>query len=76
MVALYHLSVSIGTTVADLFYDRHHEAAYFGTSGAATIVIGLIMLPSVRGSAATRRAATSDRGQDAPGVFGWFRSGV
>jgi POT family proton-dependent oligopeptide transporter len=46
MVALFFLSVSLGTTAAGLlaaFYDPKNEAPYFGILGATAIVIGVIL---------------------------------
>jgi POT family proton-dependent oligopeptide transporter len=45
MMALYFFSVGMGTSIAGFlaaFYSPAHEFAYFGISGAVTIVIGLI----------------------------------
>ena len=47
MVALYNLSVAIGTALAGSlasFYSTETEATYFGVIGVATIAIGLLML--------------------------------
>jgi POT family proton-dependent oligopeptide transporter len=47
MMALYFLSVGIGTSMAGVlakFYSPQHEFAYFGINGAVTIVIGLIVV--------------------------------
>lgn len=46
-VALYFLSVALGTALSGSlagFYSPLHEARYFGTLGAAAIVVGLILL--------------------------------
>lgn len=47
MVALYNMSVALGTTLAGslaAFYSPDNETPYFGTLGAITIVLGVIML--------------------------------
>jgi proton-dependent oligopeptide transporter, POT family len=47
MVALFYLSVSLGTALSGTlagFYSEENEAAYFGTLGAITIGIGVILL--------------------------------
>jgi len=47
MVALYNLSVALGTALSGSlagFYSERTEGAYFGTLGAITIGIGLVML--------------------------------
>ena len=47
MVALYNLSVALGTALAGSlagFYSAENEGSYFGILGAATIGIGLVML--------------------------------
>lgn len=47
MVALYNLSVALGTSLAGSlarFYSAESEGTYFGILGAVTIGIGLIML--------------------------------
>ena len=47
MVALYNLSVALGTALSGSlaeFYSRENEVAYFGTMGAVTIVLGVVML--------------------------------
>jgi POT family proton-dependent oligopeptide transporter len=46
MVALFYLSVALGSSVAGelaAYYDPDNEPAYFGTLGAAAIVLGLIL---------------------------------
>src|SRR5699024_5907521 len=47
MMALYNLSVALGTSLSGAlaqFYSAENEVAYFGTLGAITISIGLLML--------------------------------
>lgn len=47
MVALFYLSVALGTALSGAlagFYDEDSEAAYFGTLGAVTISVGLVLL--------------------------------
>jgi len=47
MVALFYLSVALGTALSGAlagFYDEESEGAYFGTLGAVTIGIGLVLL--------------------------------
>ena len=47
MVALYNLSVALGTALSGSlaeFYSRENEVGYFGTMGAITIVLGIVML--------------------------------
>ncbi|MFC7402123.1 peptide MFS transporter [Citricoccus sp. GCM10030269] len=47
MVALYNLSVALGTALAGSlagFYTAENEGAYFGVLGAVTIAIGVVML--------------------------------
>ncbi|MGP9693461.1 peptide MFS transporter [Brachybacterium sp. AOP25-B2-12] len=47
MMALYYLAVALGTSLSgalSTFYSEDTEWAYFGISGGATIVIGLVML--------------------------------
>ncbi|MDN6303688.1 MAG: oligopeptide:H+ symporter [Brachybacterium sp.] len=47
MMALYNLSVALGTSLSGAlasFYSAENEVAYFGALGAVTIGIGLIML--------------------------------
>ncbi|MFC0675880.1 peptide MFS transporter [Brachybacterium hainanense] len=47
MMALYNLSVALGTALSGSlagFYSPQNEGAYFGALGAVTIGIGLIML--------------------------------
>lgn len=47
MVALYNLSVALGTALSGSlaeFYSAETEGAYFGILGAVTIAIGLVML--------------------------------
>jgi proton-dependent oligopeptide transporter, POT family len=46
MVALFYLSVALGSSVAGelaAYYDPDNEPAYFGILGAAAIVLGLIL---------------------------------
>ncbi|KAA1029172.1 MFS transporter [Pseudonocardia sp. EV170527-09] len=50
MVALFFLSVSMGTVLAGVladFYSEENEAAYFGITGAAAIVVGIVVLALV-----------------------------
>ncbi|BBG05250.1 MULTISPECIES: peptide MFS transporter [Pseudonocardia] len=50
MVALFFLSVSMGTVLAGVlaqFYSAENEAAYFGVTGAAAIVVGLVVVAMV-----------------------------
>jgi len=47
MMALYFLSVGIGTSMAGVlaaFYSPAHELLYFGVSGAVTIAVGLVVV--------------------------------
>ena len=47
MMALYNLSVALGTALSGAlagFYSAENEVGYFGTLGAVTIAIGLLML--------------------------------
>lgn len=47
MIALYFMSVSLGTTLSGslaAFYSPDNETPYFGTLGAITIVLGVLML--------------------------------
>nr|WP_227873258.1 peptide MFS transporter [Brachybacterium ginsengisoli] len=47
MMALYNLSVALGTSLSGAlagFYSAETETAYFGALGAITIAIGLLML--------------------------------
>lgn len=47
MMALYNLSVALGTSLSGAlatFYSAETEAAYFGVLGAVTIGIGVLML--------------------------------
>ena len=47
MVALNNLAVALGTALSGSlagFYSRDNEVGYFGTMGAITIVLGIIML--------------------------------
>ena len=47
MVALFYLSLALGTALSGSlagFYSEDNEAAYFGTLGAVTIAIGLVLL--------------------------------
>ncbi|WP_434056377.1 peptide MFS transporter [Georgenia sunbinii] len=47
MVALFYLSLALGTALSGTlasFYTEENEAAYFGTLGAVTIGIGLLLL--------------------------------
>jgi POT family proton-dependent oligopeptide transporter len=46
-VALYFLSVALGTALSGSlarFYSPQHEAPYFGSLGAAAIIVGLIVV--------------------------------
>jgi POT family proton-dependent oligopeptide transporter len=46
MVALFFLSVSLGTALSGSlaeYYSADHEAAYFGILGAVAIVVGLLL---------------------------------
>jgi POT family proton-dependent oligopeptide transporter len=50
MVALFFLSVSMGTVLSGLlaeFYTADGEAAYFGITGAVAIVVGLVVVALV-----------------------------
>jgi POT family proton-dependent oligopeptide transporter len=50
MVALFFLSVSMGTVLAGVladFYSEENEVAYFGITGAAAIVVGVIVVAMV-----------------------------
>ncbi|SFO13754.1 proton-dependent oligopeptide transporter, POT family [Pseudonocardia ammonioxydans] len=50
MVALFYLSVSMGTVLAGVlaaFYSAENEAAYFGITGAVAIVVGLVVVAIV-----------------------------
>ncbi|WP_239494399.1 peptide MFS transporter [Kocuria sp. BT304] len=47
MVALYNLSIALGTALSGSlaeFYSRENEVGYFGTMGAITIALGVVML--------------------------------
>jgi POT family proton-dependent oligopeptide transporter len=47
MMALYYLAVALGTALSGAlagFYSAENEVGYFGTLGAVTIAIGVIML--------------------------------
>ncbi|MGO1228413.1 MAG: peptide MFS transporter, partial [Brachybacterium sp.] len=47
MMALYNLSVALGTSLSGslaTFYSAENEVGYFGALGAVTIAIGLLML--------------------------------
>src|SRR5699024_12599499 len=47
MMALYTLSLALGTSLSGAlaqFYSAENEVAYFGTLGAITISIGLLIL--------------------------------
>ncbi|TQL50609.1 POT family proton-dependent oligopeptide transporter [Ornithinicoccus hortensis] len=47
MVALFYLSVALGTALSGSlagFYSAENEVAYFGTLGAVTITIGVVLL--------------------------------
>ena len=47
MISLYYLAVALGTALSGSlagFYSADAEAAYFGTLGAITIAIGVVML--------------------------------
>ena len=51
MVALYFLSIALGTAIAGWlaqFYDPENEVPYFTILGAIAIVLGLALLASVR----------------------------
>jgi len=54
MVALFYLSVALGTALSGAlagYYSAQTEAAYFGTLGAVTIVVGaalLVLSPWIR----------------------------
>ena len=61
MMALYNLSVALGTSLSGAlatFYSAEDEVAYFGALGAVTITIGIIMLliakPVARGMRGVR----------------------
>ena len=50
MVALFYLSVSMGTVLAGVladFYSAENEVAYFGITGIAAIVVGLVVVAMV-----------------------------
>ena len=50
MVALFYLSVSMGTVLAGVlggFYSAENEVAYFGITGIAAIVVGLVVVAIV-----------------------------
>ncbi|MBW0102590.1 peptide MFS transporter [Pseudonocardia sp. KRD291] len=50
MVALFFLSVSMGTVLSGLlaeFYSEENEVAYFGITGAVAIVVGLAVAATV-----------------------------
>src|SRR5690606_9635329 len=47
MVALFYLSLALGTALSGSlagFYSEENEGAYFGTLGAVTIGVGLLLL--------------------------------
>ena len=47
MVALFFLSVALGTAMSGVlagYYDENHEVPYFGILGAIAIVIGLVIV--------------------------------
>ena len=47
MVALFYLSVALGTALSGSlagYYSEQTEAGYFGTLGAVTIAIGAVLL--------------------------------
>ena len=47
MVSLYNLSVALGTALAGSLagsYSEQNEVGYFGTIGAVTLGVGLIVL--------------------------------
>jgi POT family proton-dependent oligopeptide transporter len=47
MVALFFLSVALGTAMSGVlagYYDENHEVPYFGILGAVAIAVGLILL--------------------------------
>ncbi|WP_422117649.1 peptide MFS transporter [Brachybacterium sp. UNK5269] len=51
MMALYNLSVALGTSLSGAlatFYSAETEGAYFGALGAVTIAIGVLMLAVAR----------------------------
>ncbi|OZB47081.1 MAG: MFS transporter, partial [Cellulomonas sp. 14-74-6] len=51
MVALFFLSVSLGTAISGWlvqFYDPHNEVPYFSILGAIAIVVGIGLLLSVK----------------------------
>jgi POT family proton-dependent oligopeptide transporter len=51
MVALFFLSVSLGTAMTGLlsgFYDPEHEAPYFTVLGVAAVVVGGVLLVLAR----------------------------
>ena len=46
MVALFFLSVALGTVLAGYlgkYYSADHEVPYFGLLGLASIVVGLVL---------------------------------
>ncbi|MBP2365254.1 peptide MFS transporter [Pseudonocardia parietis] len=50
MVALFYLSVAMGTVLAGVlaeFYSADNEVAYFGITGIAAIVVGLVVVAIV-----------------------------
>jgi len=52
MVALFYLSVALGTALSGslaALYSEENESAYFGTLGAVTIGIGAVLLVLARG---------------------------
>ena len=49
MVALFFLSIALGTTLAGIFagyYDRENEVPYFSLSGVAAIILGVALIAS------------------------------
>jgi POT family proton-dependent oligopeptide transporter len=49
MVALFFLSIALGTTLAGIFagyYDRENEVPYFSFSGVAAIILGVALITS------------------------------
>jgi POT family proton-dependent oligopeptide transporter len=51
MVALYFLSVALGTAMSGLlsgYYDPKHEVPYFLWLGVAAVAVGIVLQLSVR----------------------------
>src|SRR5690625_3637300 len=72
MVALFYLSLALGTALSGSlagFYSEDNEAAYFGTLGAVTIAIGLVLL------ALTPRISRAMRGVRCPAGLPTGRAG-